>query len=531
MTTYSLRPDVIVEPGIDGWYAWSYLMAPHSAAMLRRNHYRSIVEGYLASPETHATALRNPRMQGGPFVNGLGSRYEVIAKWWADAGGAGPLDRMAESVTELETNILPRFTGGSLVEAYKQLPANLRGLVELFYARDNHTADYRFIEPLVYASEFGDAIRQHVRFSFVEQDARDFALTTPLLEFDDTQLVVDTDLSSPLLDTMFAGRLSEEELNALAVGFGLTAEHQKRWRSYFTPDQGEVRARPASATTRVQYAGHACVLVEHQGTTILVDPVLSYSGYDEVDDERVTFEKLPATIDCLLISHNHQDHMLLETLLRIRHKVKEVVVSESSNGSTIDPNLPLILERLGFRVRGLRDLQSHQVGSMRVTALPFVGEHGDLRIQTKSCFHLQAGDRSMAFAADATNINPGMYDRIARIIGRIDTVFIGMECVGAPVSWLYGPFFPTRLERAFDQSRRLRGSNFDQAREIVEAVGADEVFVYAMGQEPWLGAVMCVEYDESHPAMVESDKLVAYAQQRGIRSKRLFRYEEILGER
>jgi len=531
MTTYSLRPDVAVEPAIDGWYAWSYLLAPHCAAMLRRNHYRPMLEGYLAEPEKHAAALRDPRMQGGSFVYGEGDRYDVIASWWAKAGQENPLDRLAEAIMELETEVLPRQNGRGLAETYQELPHALRGLVELYYERDNVTADYRFLEALVHGSDYAHAVPQHVRFSFIRRDDRDFALTTPLLAFDHDQLVVDVDLGSPALDRMFAGHLAADALDALAQELGIHDEDRALFDSYFAADPLEGRpVHPAASGTRVQYAGHACVVVEHDSACVLVDPVMSYSGYEHTAGERVTFDSLPDQIDCVAISHNHQDHMLLETLLRIRHKVREVVVAESTNGSLVDPNLPLILKRLGFTVTGLREMESTDVGSMTLTSLPFIGEHGDLRIHTKSCFHLDVGGRGMAFAADATNINPGMYERVTAMLGTIDTLFIGMECVGAPVSWMYGAFFTHRLQRKLDQSRRLKGSNYEQALDIVRAMGPSEVFVYALGQEPWLGAVMCIEYDESHPAMTESSKLIEQLTSEGLRSKRLYLYEEIRAE-
>lgn len=526
MTTYSLRPNVAVEPGVQGWYAWSHLVAPHTSALLRKNHYRPIVESYLKTPEAHAKALNNPRMQGGPFIRGGDERYGVIARWWDSASQQSPLDTLAEALDTLEQEVLPQFHGEALTEAYQRVPEPLQGLVELFYERDNVTAAYRLIEPLVYA-EFGDSIVEHVRFFTIDDDHRDFALATPLLAFDDGQLSLPMPLASPELDRMFVGGLNAAELDQLEQSLGVPATQHQLFRSYFVEDSADT-PRPASSGTRVRYAGHACVLVEHHGTSLLIDPVLSYSGYGHEHDERLTFESLPDVIDAVVISHNHQDHMLLETLLRIRHKVREVIVPESTNGTVLDPSLPLILERLGFVVTGLREFQERRLGSMTVTSLPFVGEHGDLRIQSKSCFHVRADARSLVFAADATNINPKMYDRVSRLIGDIDILFIGMECVGAPVSWLYGPLFRNPLPRLLDQNRRLRGSDFEQARRIVDAMGAREVYVYAMGQEPWLGAVMCIEYDEEHPAMVESGKLVDHLRANGIRGKRLFRFEEIV---
>ena len=45
-----------------------------------------------------------------------------------------------------------------------------------------------------------------------------------------------------------------------------------------------------------------------------------------------------------------------------------------------------------------------------------------------------------------------------------------------------------------DESRRLSGSNYAQAINIVEEFDCREVYVYAMGQEPWLNYVMSIKY-------------------------------------
>jgi 4-amino-L-phenylalanyl-[CmlP-peptidyl-carrier-protein] 3-hydroxylase len=220
--------------------------------------------------------------------------------------------------------------------------------------------------------------------------------------------------------------------------------------------------------------------------------------------------------------------MLLETLLKIRHRVGRVVIAKSANSSLVDPDLKRILHHLGFHdVVELDDLDSVDTPGGTITALPFLGEHGDIRIRTKCGWLLDLDGTRVLFAADSTNISPQLYAQVTASVGQVDTVFIGMESVGAPVSWLYGPLFPEKLERKIDAGRRLKGSNFEQAAAIVDTLRADSVYVYAMGQEPWLGAVMCVEYDEKHPAMIDSNKLVAYVKERGGTSKRLFLHETI----
>ncbi len=79
-----------------------------------------------------------------------------------------------------------------------------------------------------------------------------------------------------------------------------------------------------------------------------------------------------------------------------------------------------------------------------------------------------------------------------------------------------------------DQSRRLAGSNFEQAADMVERFHPKEVYVYAMGQEPWLNHIMSIKYTDKSRPIVESNKLIDYCVARGIAAERLFGEKEIL---
>ena len=522
----SLRKNVIAEPSVAGWYAWSYLLPPQTLAKYLKNHYTGIVESYLDNPATHRTALKQARFHGGPFVHEQDGSYEKIQDWYEKAREQyAPLLALGDAVDELEQEILPRQTGASMDEVYQNLPEPLAGRVELFYNRDNRTPDYRFIEPLVYQSEYFDPGLQQIRFSAIHEDARQFALTTPVLEYTPDQVLVTVPLDSDLLDIVFRGGLTPAELDRVTESLGLDGDRAEVFKGFFTEDADTV---PPATDDVISYVGHACVFVRHRGATFLVDPVISYSGYSRESDGRFTFDDLPERIDYVMITHNHQDHMLLETLLKIRHRVGTVVIAKSANSSLVDPDLKRILSVLGFRdVVELGDLESIDTPGGAITALPFLGEHGDIRMRTKCGWLLDLDGTRVLFAADSTNVSPQLYPLVTAAVGKVDTVFIGMESVGAPVSWLYGPLFPEKLERKVDLGRRLKGSNFEQAAAIVDALRAGSVYVYAMGQEPWLGAVMCVEYDATHPAMIDSDKLVAYVNERGGVAKRLFLHESI----
>jgi hypothetical protein len=102
-----------------------------------------------------------------------------------------------------------------------------------------------------------------------------------------------------------------------------------------------------------------------------------------------------------------------------------------------------------------------------------------------------------------------------------------MECDGAPMSTLYGPLATKRIERGMDESRRFAGSNFIQALSIVEHFNCEEVYVYAMGQEPWLTHIMSLKYTNESRPIVESNRLVEECIRRGMYGERLYVQKEV----
>jgi len=263
--------------------------------------------------------------------------------------------------------------------------------------------------------------------------------------------------------------------------------------------------------------------------SLLFDPVLSYTY--ESDISRYTYADLPDQIDYVLITHNHIDHLLFETLLQLRHKIKTIVVPRNMPGMLHDPSMRLILEHCGFRhVVELDELESIEDGRISIHGLPFLGEHGDLLVGTKLAYMVRAAGESLLFAADSCNIEPLLYHRLHEVFGDARALFLGMECNGAPMSWLYGPMLLNKPERAIDESRRLNGSNYEQGIQIIDAFNCKDVYVYAMGQEPWLNYVMSIKYTEESKPIVDSNRLIAECRGRGITSERLFGEREILFE-
>ena len=68
--------------------------------------------------------------------------------------------------------------------------------------------------------------------------------------------------------------------------------------------------------------------------------------------------------------------------------------------------------------------------------------------------------------ADSSGIDPGLYTYMRDEVGQVDVAFLGMECAGAPLTWLYQGLFTKPVTKKMSSSRTLSGSNAEQAAAI-----------------------------------------------------------------
>lgn len=522
---YYLRQNILAEPRVDSWYAWAHLIQPATYARNLTERHLKMMDSYIESPESHQAAVANPALVGGPFMDFKGDRVEEVKelrrRTVSEQAGQIELSIGIEKLDEL----LRQADGHSLESLYMDVPSCLRGYVELVYDLNNQPS-FRLIEPLLYRSPFYAPNLQSVSLSEISTDDRPFVLSTPRLDRGDA-----VELRAPFADVrydqLFRMKYEPSSIAAVRDSFGLDEADAKRFSSFLTTEKPRNYAKYEGPGARWRYFGHACILLETAETSVLLDPVLSYTYESAIS--RYTYEDLPDSIDFVLITHNHQDHILFETLLQLRHRVRNIVVPRSGGGALQDPSLRLILKECGFpNVIELSEMEELEFGRGKITAIPFLGEHGDLNVLTKSAYLLRVGRHSILFLADSCNIEPELYRHVQKEIGNVDVIFIGMECDGAPLSWIYGPLLTQKLDRKRDHSRRLAGSNYDRALAIVEQFGGREVYVYAMGQEPWLNHVMGLKYTDQSRPIIESNKLIETCQSRGIGCERLFGEKTIL---
>jgi L-ascorbate metabolism protein UlaG (beta-lactamase superfamily) len=523
-----LKQNVQIEPLVDQWYAWSHLIPPATAARNITDRHLKIMDSYISAPQIHANAVKNPKMMGGPFIDYDGKRVdEIVALREKTKKTRAHLLALSAALTELDANLRTQAKGFCLQPLYQTaVPEILKGYVELVYDLNNNPS-FRLFEPLLYRSKYYDRDAQSLMLSLTRGDDRPFVLSTPRLEtpgFFHLRIPFD----SEIVDKLFRMEVTPQPWKNIRDMFGeLSAENEQLLRSFFTAEAPAQYQPYTGSGARWRYFGHACILVEAAGMKLLFDPVISYTY--ETDLPRYTYRDLPDDIDHVLITHNHQDHILFETLLQIRHKVKNIIVPNSGGGALQDPSIKLALRNAGFKnVFEMQEFEEIQTPSGSITGLPFLGEHADLNVQSKLAYLVQVGRHKLMFAADSCNIEPKLYEHVFNEIGKVDALFLGMECDGAPLSWLYGPLLTRKIERGMDESRRLAGSNYAQALDIVDRFHCQEAYVYAMGQEPWLNHVMSIKYTEESRPITESNKLIQTCKERGICAERLFGEKEIL---
>ena len=112
-----------------------------------------------------------------------------------------------------------------------------------------------------------------------------------------------------------------------------------QWLSYRAERDGPLpRATPKlvpadqhSANARVTWIGQATVLIQHAGINVLTDPMfseraspVSFAGPSRVAEPGLSLDELPP-IDLVVISHDHFDHLDLESIRRLGNRPRYFV--------------------------------------------------------------------------------------------------------------------------------------------------------------------------------------------------------------
>jgi L-ascorbate metabolism protein UlaG (beta-lactamase superfamily) len=518
-----LRPDVVLEPLVDRFYASLLTVAPVQAAMNLAFMQVPLLESYLQSPKVHINASRNPEFRGGFFVNIDENRSEEVRDLLAaiKRDRAGMLS-FAEAISRAEDILRQGATGFDLTPLYSEIPADLAGMVELAYDTSNQPS-LHFMEPLIYESSAYVEGRQSVQLSLETGIERPFVMSTPRLPSPE-MLDVPIPFRHPGLEELVLSRIQPSTLGRLREVLELDDGQAASLETLLTAEPRLAGDRVVDQGARIRYFGHACLVMQTPQATIVTDP---WINADASAAGRYTYADLPEHIDLALITHGHQDHIVLETLLQLRGRVGAAVVPRSSRGNLADPSLALYLRYAGLPVVEVDDFSEVEFPGGKVIATPFLGEHADLDIRAKTTYCVRLGGRTVFVGADSSGIDPMVYRHIRAHVGKVDVAFLGMECAGAPLNWAYQALLTQPVTKKMSDSRTLSGSNAAQASAIMTELGASEVYVYAMGEEIWLvGHVMATSYNEDSYQLRQVDEFLAWCAGQGIKADHLYGQNE-----
>jgi L-ascorbate metabolism protein UlaG (beta-lactamase superfamily) len=521
-----LRTHVKVEPLVDRWPAWTHILAPPQQAMNLAFRYLPALQSFVSSPGVHIAAAQDPEMYGGPFVALPLDAVPAVQAYIAEVTEKrAEALRFAQQFREFDRRLLTAAQGYSLNEHRLDMPEALKGRIELVYDLNKHPK-MKLLEEMFEEDDMGLRASEGVRIHDTPDVQRHFFLSTPYLDGADG-LFVRAPLASEQVMQLCEARTRPVRLRELAAALGLPLDALK---PYFTNDPGQKTGeRYRGPGMRIRYFGHASMLVETAEIAILVDP--TFAVEQGVEGRHLTFEDLPAEIDLVAISHGHQDHMSTEALMQLRHRIKKIIVPRNNPGDLADPSLKKVLRRLGFdNVVESAPLEALELNRARITMLPFSGEHCDLDVHAKQCFLIEAAGFKTGLFVDSDAIDIDVYGRLAHRLQGLDVLFVGMECNGAPLSWLYGPLTSSGVTKREDNSRRLSGANCGQASALVDLLKPRQAYVYAMGQESWMRSLMGLNYTPDSIQLIESARFVERCSEAGITSERLYGHKEIILE-
>jgi L-ascorbate metabolism protein UlaG (beta-lactamase superfamily) len=168
---------------------------------------------------------------------------------------------------------------------------------------------------------------------------------------------------------------------------------------------------------RIEYVGHATVVVELDGVRLLTDPLLR-NRVAHLRRAASVDAKALRGIDAVLISHAHYDHLDLPSLEKLGKKLP-VIVPRGLGG--------LLRKRRFETVIEVEQQESIRIGALEVRAVPAEhdGGRGPFGASAEALGYVVTGSRSVYFAGD-TDLFDGMAD-----LGPVD--------VGLVPIWGWGP--------------------------------------------------------------------------------------------
>src|SRR6185295_1423893 len=115
---------------------------------------------------------------------------------------------------------------------------------------------------------------------------RSFAFSSPRLNTD-SNVHLKIPFAHEGLDELFRMKDTPQSFDHIRAALSITEADAPLFSTFFTTEAPKPRLAYTDKALRIRYFGHACLLFETEGVSILCDPVISYD--DPAGIERYTF--------------------------------------------------------------------------------------------------------------------------------------------------------------------------------------------------------------------------------------------------
>ncbi|PZO81852.1 MAG: hypothetical protein DI629_03150 [Mesorhizobium amorphae] len=204
--------------------------------------------------------------------------------------------------------------------------------------------------------------------------------------------------------TFFFNRPDEPPHRTLDILAWMLGGGRTKWPKEAPSPFPQAKPTESVAGCRITMVGHSSTLLQVAGLNILTDPVwseraspFSFTGPKRVNAPGIRFEDLPP-IDAVLVSHNHYDHMDVDTLERLHAAHDPLVVTPLGNDTILRERVP------GMRVEALDWGRSVSLGPYRARLVPVHHWSArwtrDRRMALWGGFVLEAPGGAVFFAGD-----------------------------------------------------------------------------------------------------------------------------------
>lgn len=203
-------------------------------------------------------------------------------------------------------------------------------------------------------------------------------------------------------------------------------ERSARWPA--SVDVRQTVPEPRVAGALVTVIGHATLLIQLDGLNLLTDPVWSAraSPSQRVGPKRVTapgiaFDRLPP-IDAVLLSHNHYDHLDLNTLARLARDHDPLIVTPLGNDTIVRRAVPaarIVAGDWGDKV-DLQGVEIHLVPAQHWSSRGL----SDRRMALWAGFMLRSKVAAIYFAGDTGYGDGAIFRAIRATYGAPDLAMI-----------------------------------------------------------------------------------------------------------